>query len=119
MQENDSAADDVIGKPCSDEDFSCLQLSWEEAEARRRLMRAFSNIRNPALRNIILDMVSALAWQDLQVRPVLAPNMEFRSRVNRNVVADGPATAAGPSLKRPDPADGFWTPAPEASPIDA
>ena len=64
MQENDSAADDVIGKPCSDEDFSCLQLSWEEAEARRRLMRAFSNIRNPALRNIILDMVSALAWQE-------------------------------------------------------
>jgi len=72
MENNDDAADAVIGEPCSREDFSSLQLSSEAAEEGWRLMCAFSNIGNPALRNIILDMVSALAWQDSQVRPALA-----------------------------------------------
>jgi hypothetical protein len=118
MQKNDSAADDVMSEPCSREDFSSPQLSWEDAEERWRLLRAFSNIRNPALRNIILDMVSALSWQDSQVRPALAPNVEFRSLVDRNIVADGPAAPAGPSLERIALADGFSTGAPEASPTN-
>jgi len=66
MENNYSVANAVIGEPCSPENFSSPQLSLGSPEEGERLMRDFLNIRNPALRNIILDMVSALAWQDSQ-----------------------------------------------------
>jgi hypothetical protein len=71
MQKNDSAANDVIAEPYSRENSSSPKLSSGAAEEGWQLMRAFSNIRDPDLRNIILDMVSALAWQDSQGRPDL------------------------------------------------
>ena len=79
MKNNDSTADAVIGEPCSRENFSGPQLSLGSPEEGWCLMCTFLNIKNPALRTIILDMVSALAWQDSQIGPTLsapAPNIE-------------------------------------------
>jgi hypothetical protein len=85
MENNDSAANAVIGAPCPPENFSSPQLSLGSPEEGERLMRAFLDITNPALRNIILDMVSALAWQDSQIGPALTA----RRSSTRTIPCDG------------------------------
>jgi hypothetical protein len=82
MENNNSGPDAVIAEPHSREDFSSTPLSLASQEQGWCLMRTFSTIGNPAIRDIILEMVSALAWQDSQDRSALAAHSgakhEFR-----------------------------------------
>jgi len=71
MENNDSVADAGITEPCSRENFSSVQFPSGLPEEGERLVRAFLNIRNPAVRDIIFDMVSALEWQDSQIGTAL------------------------------------------------
>jgi len=80
MENYESAADASIAEPHSRKEFLSKPLSVGLQEEERRLMRAFSDIKNPAVRNIILDMVSALAWQDSQVRPPLVPSRSLNDQ---------------------------------------
>jgi hypothetical protein len=80
MGNADSPGEAVIGYPFSPENFLSPQLSLGSPEEGWRLMRAFLNIRNPALRDVILDMVSALAWQDARICPAPSATADAEHR---------------------------------------
>ncbi len=69
MGNHESTAGEVVDEPNLREGCSSKQPSLRSLEQGRRLVRIFLNIRNPTVRNLILDMVLALAWQDSQIRP--------------------------------------------------
>ena len=58
------------------EEFSSHNFSMGAGEDGWLLLRAFRSITNAALRSTILDVVSALAWQDSQVRAGQPPIAE-------------------------------------------
>jgi hypothetical protein len=76
MKNSNSTADKL--ELYSGEEFSSHKFSMGAGEDGWLLMRAFLSIRNQATRSVILDMVSALAWQDSQVRPALAAQVAER-----------------------------------------
>ena len=58
------------------EEFSSHKLSMGAGEDGWFLLRAFQSITTPALRSTILDVVSALAWQDFASTRRRAPIAE-------------------------------------------
>ena len=60
----------------SSEEFSSHEFSMGAGEDGRPLLRAFQSITKPELRSVILDVVSALAWQDSQACAGRAPIAE-------------------------------------------
>ena len=66
MENDDRAEATATAESYSRENFSTAYLSLGSPAEGRLLMRSFLKIKNPAVRSMILDMVSALAWQDLQ-----------------------------------------------------
>ena len=68
MENNDCVATALTPKPSSRSNLSSSPLSLGSPEEGWRLMRTFLRITNPAVRSVILDMVSALERQDLQRR---------------------------------------------------
>jgi hypothetical protein len=66
MKNNHCATATVTAESYSPDNFSTPHLSLGSPVERRLLMRSFLKIKNPAVRSMILDMVSALAWQESQ-----------------------------------------------------
>ena len=62
--ESDLAAAGMIPQARAREYYSIPEPPFGSLEEGRRLIRAFVTIKNPAVRNAILDMVSELAARD-------------------------------------------------------
>ncbi len=60
----------------SSEEFSSHEFSMGADEDGWLLLQDFQSIANSELRSIILDVVSALAWQDSRARAGRAPIVE-------------------------------------------
>jgi hypothetical protein len=74
MKNSDFTADTL--ELNSGEEFSNHKFTMGVDEDGWLLLRAFRSITNAALRSTILDVVSALAWQDSQVRAGRPPIAE-------------------------------------------
>ena len=68
MTNNDRIARTLSVELSSGREFSDQKTSLEADDERWLLLRVFLSIRNQATRSVILNMVSAVAWQDLQIR---------------------------------------------------